>query len=383
MSAQKRLGIIQRVLTPYRAPFFEKLAATSEFDVAVFTGQPMTGETIKTSDSLATVRYDLTHNHYWLSSEAYFSWQTGVIKWLKLIDPDVLVMEANPRIISHWQAIRWMRRQHRPVLGWGLGELERKGSGWSVALRKWYSQRFVRSFDGMIAYSTKAKSDYVALGMASDRVFVAHNSIDNTESEHYLSELSDFQWLVSWREKHELDQKLPIILFVGRLIASKNIDLLIKACIRLFPYCQLLIVGDGPARNDLEQLSMPHMHNVHFLGHQTGKDLAYVFMASDIFVLPAAGGLALHQAMSYGKPVIASFGDGTEADLIRDGNNGFLFQLGDIEDLVHKIEALIFDSALINKMGQESLKIVRDEINLNKMVASFVSAIQSIDSIDK
>ena len=218
-------------------------------------------------------------------------------------------------------------------------------------------------------------------GATPSRVFVAHNSIDHTESEYYLTLLSDRDWVAKWREELGLTPMMPIVLFVGRLIASKQVDMLIRACIPLFSHCQLLVVGDGPALSDLQRLSALYSSSVHFAGHQTGEALARFFVASDIFVLPAAGGLALHQAMSYGKPVVASFGDGTEADLIRDGYNGFLFRSGDINDLTRKVEQLLLSPERISEMGEASLAIVRDEINLDKMTTNFIQAVEAIRAI--
>ena len=101
--------------------------------------------------------------------------------------------------------------------------------------------------------------------------------------------------------------------------------------------------------------------------------LARPHSASDqsSWVLPVAGGLALHQAMSWPKPVIAAFGDGTQADLIRDGHNGLVFRIGDVDDLTHRITALLSDPERTRALGQASLRVVRELIDLDRMVASF------------
>lgn len=376
-TAEKRLGIVQRVLTSYRVPFFDKLAEATEEDVSVFAGQPMEQETIKVSEALKKAKLYKANNRYLGGEQRYVLWQSNVLSWLREYNPDVLVVEANPRLLSHWLAIHWMHRRNRPVLGWGLGELPRAGFGLFVAMRRLLARRLMRTFDGLIAYSSKAKADYIAAGVSAERVFVAHNSIDTSESEQYLFKLSDLKWRTEWCKKNQLDPQLPIIVFVGRLIAAKRVDLLIRACVPLFDRCQLLIVGDGPFRIELERMASPFGKRVCFVGYQSGEALARCFIASDLFVLPGAGGLALHQAMSYGKPVIASFGDGTEADLIRDGYNGYHFRFGDVDDLTHKIYQLLLNPEQIKKMGEVSLAIVRNEINLENMAARFLQAVEA------
>jgi glycosyltransferase involved in cell wall biosynthesis len=176
-----------------------------------------------------------------------------------------------------------------------------------------------------------------------------------------------------------LDAHLPIIVFVGRLIREKRIEVLIQACLPLVDRCQLLIVGDGPARTELEALATIRSPQIRFAGHQTGESLAHCFIGSDIFALPGAGGLAIHQAMSYGKPVIVSFGDGTEQDLVVEGENGLFFKTADSDDLAQKISCLLdYPVDRIAAMGQRSLEIVRTKRSLTTMVEVFEAAFEAV-----
>lgn len=370
-----RIGVIQRVLPTYRQPFFERLAIVSGATLSVFAGKPLPDEGLKCVDRLSGVELFSAVNHYWQGSLGLVCWQNRLWNWLRVFDPDVLVLEASPRILSHWFAISWMHRRRRPVLGWGLGELDRTGARWLRRARQRFAWTLARSLDGMIAYSTKAKQDYIMAGVPAERVFIAYNSIDNSESERYLIRWrNDITWVKPWKESLGFDASLPLVLFVGRLISQKRVDLLIEACAPL-ERCQLLIVGDGPARAELEQYAKMCAKRVRFVGHQSGEALAQSFIASDVFVLPGAGGLAIHQAMSYGKPVIVSFGDGTESDLVRQGQNGFFFRTGDVQDLRAKLSQILDDPVKIREMGQASLTIIRAEINLDKMVDGFLNAV--------
>lgn len=371
-----RVGVVQRVLTTYRRPFFERLASYPNIVLSVFAGESQPNEGVKTDNSLKGAELFHAVNHHWTSPVGLLFWQSGLVAWLRAFDPHVLVLEANPRLLSHWLALVWMRRSKRPVVGWGLGELERSGLILVQKARQRFTWLFVRSLDAMIAYSSKAKNDYIAAGIPSERIVVAHNSVDNTESEKYLAQLgNDLTWVRSWKESLGLDPMLPIILFVGRLIPQKRVGLLIQACAPLLERCQLLIVGDGPSRDVLESQSLQFGKRIRFGGHQSGETLARSFIASDVFVLPGAGGLALHQAMSYGKPVIVSFGDGTESDLVREGQNGFFFRVDDADDLRTKLALMLDDPDRIRRMGQTSLAIIRSEINLDTMASNFLRAV--------
>ncbi|MEW6671026.1 MAG: glycosyltransferase family 4 protein [Thermodesulfobacteriota bacterium] len=373
-----RIAIIQRVLASYRRPFFEKLIKIYSADIDIYSGEPMPDETLKTADSVTGARLFIGKNYYTQSPLPLIFWQSGILTWLRQTDPDILVIDINPRILSSWIAIAWMRRKKRPVLGWGLGEQARSGP----VLQKWIRRRIAKfvisATNGIIAYSSKAKKDYIAAGMEPENVFVAYNSIDDSESSQYMQQFSqNTQWINSWRKERGFEPNLPIILFVGRLIASKRIDLIIEACAPLFNRCQLLIVGDGPYQSELKSMAAPYGKCIHFAGHQTGLPLAKCFMGSDIFALPGAGGLAIHQAMTYGKPVIVSFGDGTEADLVRENINGLFFKVGDVNSLRSAIIKMLDHPKKIQEMGANSLEIICTQINLPNMAASFMNAVQT------
>lgn len=344
--------------------------------LSVFAGQPLSGEGLRTSEALEIAHYWRASNRYCHGPGGFVCWQSNVLAWLRDFDPDALIVEANPRLLSNWLAIRWMKRRKRPVLGWGLGELNRSGFPWLRYARGMIARRLARGMNAMIAYSSKAAREYIASGVPNHRVFIAYNAIDNQESEKYLAQFGfDSSWMKSWKKSLHFDPLLPTVLFVGRLINQKRVDLLVQACVPLFDRCQLLIVGEGPLRSELESQTSSYGNRVRLIGHQSGEILAKCFIASDIFVLPGSGGLAVHQAMSYGKPVVVSFGDGTEADLVREGVSGVCVRLGDTNDLRKKIARLIEQPDLRRTMGQAGLAIVRNEINLEKMVVSFKRAL--------
>lgn len=374
-----RVGIIQRLLAAYRKPFFEKLAAMPGVSLSVLSGQPLPDEAVKTTDKLEIARLWTSTNRYLQGRGGFLCWQSGMLTWLRKFNPDVLIVEANPRILSNWLAIWWMKRWKRPVLGWGLGELPCFGPSWLCQARSIIAKSLIHIMDGLIAYSSKAARDYIGAGVAADRVFIAYNAIDDRESERFLVQFGkDNSWIKAWKESLGFDPSHPIVLYVGRLIPQKKVDLLIQACAPPLKKCQLLVVGDGPARLVLEQQALPYGNRVRFLGHQSGEMLAKSFIASDLFVLPGSGGLAVHQAMSYGKPVIVSFGDGTEADLIREGVNGAFVRPSDVTDLRQKIADLLAQPELRQAMGQASLSIVRNEMSLEAMVASFYRVLTSV-----
>jgi len=140
-----------------------------------------------------------------------------------------------------------------------------------------------------------------------------------------------------------------------------------------------VIVGDGPERNALESLAKEIYPSAEFIGARHGAELKAYFTEADLFVLPGTGGLAVQEAMSYGLPVIVSQGDGTQDDLVRVGNG---WQIpphpSNYETLVSTMKEALSDVARLRKMGAESYRIVEEEINIEKMVETFVTVLNAV-----
>jgi glycosyltransferase involved in cell wall biosynthesis len=359
-----RLGIQQRVLTPYRAVFFDSLAAACDNGVSVFAGLPHPEESIATTGALNTAHFKMAGNIHFLGGSLYLCYQRGLLDWLEDSDPQALIVEANPRYLSTPAAVRWMKVRGRPVLGWGLGAPLLTGP--MRGLRKTRRVSFLRQFDGMFTYSCRGAEEYAALGFPVDKIFVAPNAAAARPTSPMP------------QRPPTIDGK-PCILFVGRLQARKRIDTLLQACASLGDALQprLVIVGDGPERLPLKSLAKKIYPAAEFPGARHGSDLVPYFAVADLFVLPGTGGLAVQEAMSYGLPVIMGQGDGTNDDLVRPGN-GWQIPPDDLDSLGKIIKQALSDVPRLRKMGAESYRIVTEEINLEKMVGIFVEALNKL-----
>ena len=367
-----KLALQQRVLPHYRAPFFDLLASKCDGGMSLFTGLPRPVESITTADNLQTANYKLGNNVHLLGGPFYLCYQQGLMDWLKEQNPDVLIMEANPRYLSTPSAIRWMHDRNKPIIGWGLGSpplspphFLRKwgGSEGGAGLRRNRRSRFINQFDAMISYSQRGADEYAALGFPREKIFVAHNSVSPAPSHSLPSRSSSFD-------------SRPNILFVGRLQARKRIDHLLRACAEI-GNIKLIIVGDGPERASLESLAQGIYPGAEFVGAKHGGELKAYFEEADLFVLPGTGGLAVQEAMSFGLPIIVAQGDGTQDDLVRK-ENGWQIPPDDYQALVFTIKDALSDVAHLRKMGKESYRIVKDDINIEKMADVFLNAVISL-----
>lgn len=348
-----KLGVQQRVLPGYRVPFFDLLAQRCDGGLHLFAGRPRPVEMIA-SGRTRIAKYKETNNIHLFGGLFYLCYQQGFIHWLEETNPDALIVEANPRYLSTTPAVRWMHARGRKVIGWGLGSPAVHG------LRRKRRFAFVGQFDAMLSYSRRGAEEYAALGFPREKVFVAHNSVSPAPEQKPNAK--------------PRTANRATLLFVGRLQARKRVDYLLRACAELGSNPNFVVVGDGPERVALESFANDVYPSAEFIGAKHGAELKPYFDQADLFVLPGTGGLAVQEAMSYGLPVIVAKGDGTQDDLVREGN-GWQIPPDNYATLVSTMKNALSDIARLREMGQESFRIVSEEINIQKMADVFVQAL--------
>ncbi|MQA88825.1 MAG: glycosyltransferase [Gemmatimonas sp.] len=152
------------------------------------------------------------------------------------------------------------------------------------------------------------------------------------------------------------------LLFVGRLVERKGMELLLRAIAHLRRECpvSLTVVGDGPLRPQLERLAsgMRIEESVRFTGYVSVEELGRLYSMADAFVLPAVQdskgdveglGVVLIEALTHGIPVIASRSGGIP-DIVRDEETGLLVDPGDVESLSAAIRRLRADPDLARRL---------------------------------
>lgn len=353
-----KLALQQRVLPRYRVPFFDLLASACEGGMSLFTGLPRPVEGIATASELQVAQYEVGENVHLFGDPFYLCYQRGLMDWLKRSNPDAVIAEANPRYLSTPAAIAWMHHRQKPVVGWGLGSPPAGG------FRKRRRLAFLSQFDALIAYSQRGADEYAALGFPREKIFIAHNAVSAPPSFRVPLRAATFD-------------PCPSVLFIGRLQSRKRVDRLLRACAELESKPRLVIVGDGPEREVLQSLAKEIYPGAEFTGTRHGEELMPYLREADLFVLPGTGGLAVQEAMGHGLPVIVAQGDGTQDDLVRK-ENGWQIPPDDFGALVSTLKEALSDVPRLRRMGQESYRIVKEEINIETMVKTFVTALNSL-----
>ena len=178
-----------------------------------------------------------------------------------------------------------------------------------------------------------------------------------------------------------------VITFVGTLIYLKGVDLLIRAFAKLVqddPRSLLLVVGpdgtDGGKRTDLEAMAQKIgiADSVRFMGGTTREQLARLYVASDVFVLPTrkdTWGKVLVEAGLAGLPLITTEVCGAAGLVVRPSQNGYVVPPENVEALAQALLDLR-DPELRQRMGQASRQIVQEYIKPAEDIAGYDRAIK-------
>ena len=169
------------------------------------------------------------------------------------------------------------------------------------------------------------------------------------------------------------DSSQPIVLFVGRLVPYKGVDVLLDAMAGLNAVA--LIVGEGPQRASLEAQAhrLGITSRVRFLGSVADQELASLYRACDVFVLPSvtrqeAFGVVQLEAMAAGKPVVSTdLGTGV-GWVNRHGETGYVVPPRDAGALGDAIRALLADPDLRRSMGAAAMRRVRSAFTVERMI---------------
>ena len=155
--------------------------------------------------------------------------------------------------------------------------------------------------------------------------------------------------------------------YIGRLVPIKGLITLLEAMKKVKGTIRLLLIGDGPQRNELEKITQDlSLRNVEFLGKLDFQELINVVKLSKFNVLPSEVyencPMAVLESMALGKPVIGS-NIGGIPELIIDGEDGLLFETGNTDDLAEKLNWMIGNPKSSSEMGINARKKIEQVYN--------------------
>jgi rhamnosyl/mannosyltransferase len=273
----------------------------------------------------------------------------------------IVIHEPNPLgLVSHFL----MRPPGRLVV-WFHSEVVRQR--WLYMLYRPFLRRTLRRADRVIVSSPKLiehakelqefqwKCEVIPFGINAERLqctaTIAHRA------ERLRSEL-----------------RPPILLFVGRMVGYKGLDVLLRALCALD--ATAVLVGAGPRLASLKNLAsdLGVRERVVFAGEVEDDEIVALYHACDVFVLPSvsrneAFGVVQLEAMACGKPVVSTNLPSGVPWVNRHGETGFVVPPGDVVALRDALARLLDDPELRDRMGKRGRERVMTEFTLERMAS--------------
>ncbi|MGK6312901.1 glycosyltransferase [Neorhizobium sp. DT-125] len=320
----------------YRAPILRELKINGEHnyefwgDVEEISGiKPFTGDEIVEINRLSFRRL----GPVWLLS--------GYWKIFFRSNLKVFIVLGNPNMPASWIIACIGRILGKRVLFWSHG-WRRPEPPIKARIRNIY----FRLSNKVLVYGERAKSIAAAGGFSEKNVAVIYNSLDFNNSKKILNRISMNKNGNTGKPQNFFEEKKrPLVICTSRLIRSCRFDLLFEAAAELKRRnrpLNILLVGDGPERADLEALAKELLLDVHFFGACYDEEvLGKLIYFSDLTVSPGKIGLTVIHSLTYGTPAI-THGDMDfqmpEAEAIIPNVTGAFFERGNYLDLADKIQ---------------------------------------------
>lgn len=370
-----RLAVLLHHPIHYHAPLMRRLAADAELDVQVYFCFDHGVRQRRDGEFGVEYKWDIPlldgYSHAFLPN---WSPRRSTEPIIGVFNPGIWRRIRNGRfdaVIVHgyvsptvWLAILAAWASGTPVLMRGESTLLYDRSAWIRLVKRVFLRAVFAAVDSFLYIGTRNREFYESFGIKSDRLAFVPYSVDNESFFRLQAEDTDLR--ARTRASLAIAEGEPVILFAGKLIERKRpMDLLqaYKAVVADHPEAHLVFVGEGADRPELEAfVRASGLTRVHFVGFQNRTKISAYYAGADVFVLPSRHdpwGLVVNEAMCFGLPVIATGVVGCTPDLISPGENGFVYQVGDVGTLTGYLRVLVADAPRRARMGRLSLDRIR------------------------
>lgn len=286
------------------------------------------------------ISWTLSKSYYYKKSLQY--WQSNVFFKIFKKDYNLFILDGASSHISTWIFSILCRIAKKKVLFWSHG-FKGLDKGFIKIFRKIF---FKYMPHGLILYGEFSKDLMVNEGFNPNKIFVIGNSLNYIEQKETRERLLRNKRSLIELKKRIFASNYRTIIFIGRLVSNKKIELIIEAIAELNKEnlnFNCIIIGDGPEKENLISKIKKYdlTSQFYFSGELYNEEnIAELFLISDLMLSPGNVGLNCIHALAYGIPVIThnNFShQNPEVESINQGKNGLLYRYNDYFDMVQKI----------------------------------------------
>ncbi len=206
---------------------------------------------------------------------------------------------------------------------------------------------------------TQNRLFYKSYGIEDRRLIFCPYSVDDQRFRKEHQELKPA--VCEIRQRLGIQANAKIILYSGKYMEKKRPMDLLRAFHQLNnPGCWLIMIGDGNLRNEMEQfIAEKKLAQVILTGFVNQSKVAEYYAISDVFVMCSTigetWGLSVNEAMNFGLPVIISDLTGCSEDMVINGDNGYIFETGNIDQLALKLNEVLVKNNLLKNTRPETI----------------------------
>jgi glycosyltransferase involved in cell wall biosynthesis len=291
-------------------------------------------------------------------------WQKGgrLIQYLRQNRIKAVVM-LGYRYISYLRTIRYCNAAGIPLFVNSDSNIH--GDRWLSSHKRWLKKRlyawWLHRVTGVMSMGEFGDQFFTYYGAKPDQIYRVpywpdYDAFSRIDHDH----------LNRFRRKYGLSTDRHYILYSGRFVPQKRVDLLIDAYASIAagrPNWDLLVVGEGALRPSLQQrIPTTLQSRVVWTGFLEGIDLRSAYHASDLMVLPSERepwALVVQEAMAAGLPVIASDIVGAAHELVNDKISGRIFRSGDCTSLQSALRDVTDPTHLAKYKEQTKKALIR------------------------
>jgi len=354
-----KILLIQRFFPNYREGLFDRLAENSNFKLIC---HPKSYGKIIIPNNLTSKVYLINAFSIRIKKDVVLF--PFLFIRLLIEKPEIIVTEGGRNTINNLMVYIYTSIFKRKYIIWDLGKgYMKENDDANIFLQLYLKLQYylLNKAHKIFTYNT-VNINYFKNIASNKEVIALGNTIDTSKIlllKKNVQKQNDIPQEILNQER--------IFLYIGALNEMKKVHLLadiLKPC----KHYGLIIIGDGDEVYKKKLTKSLENINYTMLGYKLSDQLAFYYEISDLVILPGLGGLTIPQSYMFETPVLCSNADGTEEEIIKNWENGFVFRnTKEASDFI-----LSTNKMQLKKMGIKGFNLVSRKFTIDSYVHNFI-----------